>query len=353
MERFGPVEPTLNKARAIIERQVEHLTPLVDDLLDVSPITQGKVALKLQILELGPIVLHALEPARPLVDARVQSLSDDVPESPVYVKGDAVRLAQVFRNVLTNAAKYTQERGRIELSVEPDKQTVNICLRDNGIGISAELLPHVFDLFTQAEHSADRAQDWLGIGLTLVRRLLELQGGTICARSEGLGMGSEFSIGLPLDVASELVEPDAVELNGASLNRQLRILLVDDHIDSAESRSLLLESNGDDLRLADDGEAAVSAARSLLPDVVLLDMGLPGLSGYQVAEHLRAFRETKHAVLVALTGYGQPEDQRRALEAGFNHHLVKPVDLDKLEQLINSLKRQKTHVASIGSADAA
>ena len=159
MERFGPVEPTLDKARAIFERQIEHPIRLVDDLLDVSRITHGKVALKLQILELGPIVLHALEPARPLVDARVQSLSDDVPESPVYVKGDAVRLAQVFVNVLTNAAKYTQEHGRIELSVEPDKQTVSICLRDNGIGISAELLPHVFDLFTKAEHSADRAQD--------------------------------------------------------------------------------------------------------------------------------------------------------------------------------------------------
>ena len=353
MGRFGPTEPTLDKARAIIERQVEHLTRLVDDLLDMSRITYGKVALKLHTLELGPVVLHALETARPLIDARAQTLIVNLPSDPLYVKGEAVRLAQVFGNVLTNAAKYTQEGGRIELSVEPDMQTVKIRVRDNGIGISAELLPEVFDLFTQAERGVDRAQGGLGIGLTLVRRLLQLQGGTIRADSGGLGMGSEFSIELPLAVASEFVEPDEVERNGTSLNRQLRILVVDDNIDSAESLSLLLESNGNDLRLAHDGEAAVNVARSFLPDVVLLDIGLPGLSGYQVAEHLRAFRETKHAVLVALTGYGQPEDQRRALDAGFNYHLVKPVDLDKLEQLIYSVERQETLTESIGNTDVA
>ena len=215
----------------------------------------GKVALKLQTLELGPLVLHALEMARPLIEARAQSLIVNLPSDPLYVKGDAVKLARVFGNVLTNVAKYTQEGGRIELIVEPDKQTVDICLRDNGIGVSADLLPHVFDLFTQPELSVDRAQGGLRIGPTLVRRLLELQGETMCARSDGLGMGSEFSIELPLAVAPELVEPDAVERNGASLNRQLRILLVDDHIDSTESLSLLWESNGGDLRLAHDGEA--------------------------------------------------------------------------------------------------
>ncbi len=345
--RFGPTEPNLDKARAVIERQVGHLTRLVDDLLDVSRITHGKVALQMQTLELAPVVLHALETARPLIDARGQTLIVNLPPDPVYVKGDADRLAQVFGNVLTNAAKYTQERGRLELSIETDVQTVKIRVRDNGIGISAELLPHVFDLFTQAERSEDRAQGGLGIGLTLVRRLLQLQGGTIRAFSAGLGMGSEFSIELPRGLASEFVAPVEVEAKAARLDRQRRILVVDDNIDSAESLSLLLESNRNELRLAHDGPNALILAKSFLPDIVLLDIGLPGLSGYQVAEQLRAFRETQHAVLIALTGYGQPDDQRRALEAGFDYHLVKPVDLEALEKLIESAERQDAPAASV------
>ena len=347
--RFGPTEPNLDKARAVIERQVAHLTRLVDDLLDVSRITHGKIALQMQTLELAPLVLHALETVRPLIDARAQTLSVNLPPDPVYVKGDAVRLAQVFGNVLTNAAKYTQEHGHLELSVEPEAQTVKIRVRDNGIGISAELLPYVFDLFTQAERRED--QGGLGIGLTVVRRLLELQGGTIRALSAGLGMGSEFSIELPLGSASEFVAPVEVEAKNTMLDRQRRILVVDDNIDSAESLSLLLESNGHELRLAHDGPNAVTIARSFLPDIVLLDIGLPGLSGYQVAEQLRACRETQHAVLIALTGYGQPDDQRRALKAGFDYHLVKPVDLEALEKLIESAERQDTPAASVLEGD--
>ena len=353
MGRLGRPEPNVDKARAIIERQVAHLTRLVGDLLDVSRITHGKVTLQMQTIELAPVIMHALETARPLIDERAQSLIVNIPPDPLYVKGDAVRLAQVFGNVLTNAAKYTQDGGRIELNVEPGMETVKIRVRDNGAGISAELLPHVFDLFTQAERSVDRIQGGLGIGLTLVRRLLELQGGTICARSEGLGTGSEFSIELPLSLASEVVAPTEGEFNTATSERHLRILVVDDNIDSAESLAILLESNGDELQVAHDGPSAMIMAKSFLPDVVLLDIGLPGLSGYQVAAQLRASRETQHAVLVALTGYGQPEDQRRAFEAGFNYHLIKPVELDELEKIIASVKRQGAPFVYISSATVA
>lgn len=353
MGRLGPMESTLDKARAVIQRQVEHLTRLVDDLLDVSRITHGKVALHIHTLELAPVVLHAVETARPLIDARCQTLSVNLPPDPVYVKGDRVRLAQVIGNVLTNAAKYTQERGHLELSVEPDGHTVKIRVRDNGIGISAELLPHVFDLFTQGPRGDDRAQGGLGIGLTLVRRLLQLQGGTISAFSAGLRQGSEFIIELPPGLAADLVTPIEVKANDATLTRQRRILVVDDNIDSAESLALLLESDGNELRVAHDGETALIVAQAFLPDIVLLDIGLPGLSGYEVAEQLRAMPEMQHAVLIALTGYGRPDDQRRALEAGFDYHLVKPVDIEQLEKLIESAGRQDAPAALVsGRGDA-
>ncbi len=347
MGRSGPFEPNVEKARAIIQRQVEHLTRLVDDLLDVSRITHSKITVRIATVELAPVVMHALDTARPLIDARTQTLLVNLPPGPLYVKADSVRLAQIFANVLANAAKYTQEGGRIELSVEGDQDTVKIRVRDNGIGISAELLPQVFDLFTQAERSADRAQGGLGIGLTLARRLLELQGGTIRAFSAGLGTGSEFVIELPAGVAAECIASEQTAGKSAVSRRRRKILVVDDNVDSAESLTFLLKSNGDELRIAHDGPSALTAARSFLPDIILLDIGLPSLSGYEVAGQLRTYPETQHAVLIALTGYGQPEDRRKAMEAGFDHHLVKPVDLEKLEKLIDSVEPQAVPSPSV------
>jgi PAS domain S-box-containing protein len=336
LRRVGPTEPRLERARAIIDRQVAHLTRLVDDLLDVSRITQGKIALQTEVVELAPAIQHALETARPLINARGQVLVVDMPRKPLYVNADAVRLAQVFGNLLNNAAKYTKEGGRIEVSVEIERQTVVVRVRDDGTGISAELLPHVFDLFTQAERDADLAQGGLGIGLTLVRRLLELQGGSVRAESAGPGKGSEFSVELPLvaapTVAAAAHAGDAV----AQANAQRKILVVDDNVDSAESLALMLELEGHQLRIAHDGETALNIARAFQPHVVLLDIGLPGLNGYQVAEQLRAAPQTHDAKLVAVTGYGQPEDERRAKDAGFDHYLVKPIDLGALDALLSS-----------------
>jgi CheY-like chemotaxis protein len=310
---------------------------MIDDLLDVSRITQGKIALRMEVLELAPVLQHALETARPLIDARGQTLMVNIPPEPIHVKGDAVRLAQVFGNLLNNAAKYTQKGGRIELSVELEMQAVQIRVRDNGMGIPPELLPHVFDLFTQARRGEDRTQAGLGIGLTIVRRLLELQGAKVRATSAGPGTGSEFRVELPLVATTAVAAPSAPADSAASANTQRKILVVDDNVDSADSLALLLELNGHDIRVAYDGQTALTIAKTFRPDVVLLDIGLPVFNGYQVAEQLRAEPETLRAVLVALTGYGQPEDQRRVKEARFDYHLVKPVDLEALGKLINSV----------------
>ncbi len=335
MGRLDLTDPQLDKARGIIERQVEHLTRLVDDLLDVSRITQGKITLQNETLELSPILLHAVETTRSLIDARAQSLVIDLPSQPVYVHGDAVRLAQVFGNVLNNAAKYTPERGSITISVGLDIRRVQIRVRDNGVGIAPELLPHVFDLFTQAERAEDRAHGGLGIGLTLVRRLVELQDGNVSAISDGQGKGSEFCIELRRAEQPDALVPASTSDRVAS-NGPRKILVVDDNVDSAESVAMVLELDGHELRIAHDGEMALAIAKSFQPNIVLLDIGLPGLNGYQVAERLRASCDIQPAILIAVTGYGQTRDQLRAKESGFDYHLIKPVDLEVLETLINS-----------------
>ena len=334
MRRLGPAEPTTEKARLIIERQVVHLTRLVDDLLDVSRITQGKIVLQRETLDLAPILQQALETTRPLINSRRQTANIDFPPTPIFVVGDSVRLAQIFSNLLNNAAKYTHDNGLIELSVEREHEIVKIRVRDNGSGIAPELLPHVFDLFTQSQRGADRSQGGLGVGLTLVRRLVGLHGGTVDGISAGVGKGSEFVVTLPIAPAPASVAPPVGESSVASVSAKRKILVVDDNVDSAESMAMVLELDGHTIHIAHDGEVALTAAMSFRPEVVLLDIGLPGLNGYEVAARLRRLPGTESAVLVAFTGYGQPEDLRRALAAGFNHHLVKPVDLDALAKLI-------------------
>jgi PAS domain S-box-containing protein len=332
---LGPAEPRLQWARDVIDRQVEHLTRLVDDLLDVSRITQGKITLHRELVELATIVERALETSRPLLEARKQQLTVTLPPAPIRLEGDLIRLAQVVSNLLNNAAKYTDEGGHIWLTAKQVDGEVILRVRDTGIGIAPEVLPHIFDFFTSINHAPVAAPGSLGIGLMLARRLIELHGGKVEAFSAGPGQGSEFVVQLPLpgEVLAETISTDE-QAEQAPPGSCRRILVVDDNEDIAESMAMLLRLAGHEVHRVLDGQAALKVARTFQPQVVLLDIRLPGMNGYEVARQLRALAETRHAILIALTGYGQAEDQRRSKEAGFDHHLVKPVDLHRLETLL-------------------
>ncbi|HEX6903126.1 MAG TPA: ATP-binding protein [Thermoanaerobaculia bacterium] len=325
-------------AREVIERQTQHLTRLVDDLLDVSRITRGKVNIAREPLELATIVHRAVEASRPLIDARQHQLTVALAEEPVRLEGDLTRLVQVLGNLLNNAAKYTDEGGRIHVEAAAENGEAVIRVRDNGMGLHPDLLPHVFDLFTQADRSLDRSQGGLGVGLTLVRRLVELHGGRVEAWSEGQGKGSELTVRLPVaapgDAAGivEAGEPAPAAAQG------LRILVVEDNVDSAEMMSFLLELRGHQVRTAYHGLEALETARDFNPQAVLCDIGLPGMNGYEVAARLREQPDFQETTLIALTGYGQEDARRRAQEAGFDHHLVKPVEPETLEALLDSLR---------------
>ena len=337
LRRVGPNESELRWAREVIDRQVEHLARLVDDLLDVARITEGKITLKKERVDLLCIIGRALETSRPLIDARKHRLTVSLPEQPLRLEGDTTRLTQVVANLLHNAAKFTPEGGQIWLAAAADHGQVVLRVRDTGDGIAQDLLPHVFDLFRQADDSLDRSAGGLGIGLTLVRRILELHGGTVEAFSEGEGCGSEFVVRLPAfaDGFEALADTKAAagDLREAAC---YRVLVVDDNIDSAESMALLLELHGHQLHIAHDGPAALAAARHFRPQVVVLDIGLPGMDGYEVARRLRADALTQNAIVIAMTGYGQSEDRQQSLRAGFDHHLVKPLDPDVLQAIILS-----------------
>ncbi len=323
----------------IIDRQVEHMSRLVDDLLDVSRITRGKINLQKEPLDVATIVARAVEGSRPLIDARKHTLEVAMPADTGRVEGDPIRLAQVLWNLLNNAAKYTPEGGRIAVNVAKGQGEVAIRVRDTGMGIPADVLPTVFDLFAQGERTLDRAEGGLGIGLTLVRQLTEMHDGTVQAFSEGPGRGSEFVVRLPL-LPDDAAVPDsgepihAVEPRTSSASR--RILVVDDNRDSAESLATLLRLIGNEVRTAHDGRQALEVAAEYQPDMVLLDIGLPVLNGYEVARRLRADPVYGRAVLVALTGYGSEEDRHRSQSSGFDHHMVKPVDFDALQALLGS-----------------
>jgi CheY-like chemotaxis protein len=328
----------------IMERQLGHLVRLVDDLLDVSRITRGQIELRKERLDLAKVVESALETSRPLIETGNHQLSVVLPSEAAYVMGDLTRLAQVVANLLNNSAKYTPPEGQISLCVERRDGEAVIRVRDNGVGIPAEMLPKVFDMFTQAERTRERAQGGLGIGLTLVRRLVELHTGRVEAFSGGDNQGSEFVVHLPL--APENVRVDQVDGTNhrPSLTDRppLRVLVVDDNHDSLISLAMLLRMSGNEVCTAADGTSALEAAKAFHPEVVLLDVGLPGMNGYEVGRRMREMPETKGAVLVAQTGWGQDEDRRRSAEAGFDAHLVKPVDPAALQRILSSVTNRPT-----------
>jgi signal transduction histidine kinase len=333
--RQGNEDETGTKwAKDVIDRQVKQMVRLVDDLLDVSRITRGKVQLKTEPIDVETAVSSAVETSRPLIDERRHELAVFLPPSPLWVSADPARLAQILANLLNNAAKYTPEGGRLTFLIERDGDTAVFRVRDSGVGIAPDMLPRVFDLFTQIDRSLDRAEGGLGIGLTLVHRLVEMHGGTVRAFSDGLGRGSEFEVRLPAVQAPAASEPS---LNGTHSTIKdgggLRILVVDDNRDSAHSLAFLLEAQGHVVRTAYDGLAALEAVEDFDPDAVVLDIGLPRLNGYEAARRMRARPRAKRLLLVALTGYGHEENRVQAQAAGFDHHLVKPVDLDVLGRL--------------------
>jgi CheY-like chemotaxis protein len=331
-----PSDPVLEQAHDVIERQVAHITRLVDDLLEVSRITRGKVSLQTDVVDIARIVEQAVETSRPLIRARRHTLTVTVPEAPVRVRGDSLRLVQVLSNLLNNAAKYTEVGGTIRLDVERSDTTVSLCVTDNGIGISQDMLPRVFDMFTQAESALDRAQGGLGIGLTLVKRLVEMHGGSVEARSAGRGLGSQFRIRLPLLETSEGLALSAAPGPVAGTARSRRVLLVDDNIDAAESLATLLRLWGHEVLVAHDGPAAVAHAGQWRPDVMFVDIELPRLDGHGVAQAVRKLErpESERITLVAMTGYGREEDRRSSRQSGFDQHLVKPVDLARLKSFL-------------------
>ncbi|HXG13045.1 MAG TPA: response regulator [Gemmataceae bacterium] len=344
-------DPRVEWASSIIDRQVQHIVRMVDDLLDVARITRGKIQLQLGTVDIATVVARAVETSRPLIDERKHELTITLPADPIWVKGDAARLAQVLTNLLNNAAKYTEEGGRIWLTAERSGGDAVLRVRDSGVGIPRELLPSVFDLFTQGNRSLDRSQGGLGIGLTLVRRLVELHGGNVRAVSEGLGKGSEFIVrlpALPLPAVPEGAGPSTAEClsgNGSSC----RVLLVEDNADAAESLAALLRLMGHEVDVVYDGASALKTATDFQPDAVLLDIGLPGMDGYETGRRLRKLPGLEKTLLIAVTGYGQPDDRQRSQEAGFDHHLIKPVDLGTLRQLLAAhgrLSRQHLNAAS-------
>jgi PAS domain S-box-containing protein len=336
----GPPQAPVQQAREIIERQVAHLARLVDDLLDVSRITRGKINLEWAPVDLAQVVANAVEGSRPLIDARRHELHVSLPTEPVLVEGDSTRLTQVVLNLLNNSAKYTPEGGDIGLTLRREDGDAVISVRDNGVGIAPDLLPRVFDLFIQAERTLDRSQGGLGIGLTMVQRLIELHGGTVRAHSDGVGRGSEFVVRLaamPCPLAGAGVVADGRAAGETSAHSRRRILVVDDNRDSAESLAVLLRLLGNDVRTALDTPVALTVAEDYQPHVVLLDIGLPGLDGHAAARRLRAIPALGATVLVALTGYGSPADRRRSEESGFYAHLVKPVAFAALRELLDAL----------------
>jgi CheY-like chemotaxis protein len=322
-------------ARDIIRRQLNQLVRLVDDLLDVSRIIQGKIDLRKELIDVGSVAHRAVETAQPAIDARHQRLAMSLPPGALFVEGDPIRLAQAIANLLTNAAKYSPPESRIELTVERDGESSVIRVRDEGIGIPAELLPEIFDLFVQADSSLARSEGGLGVGLTLVQRLVQMHGGSVTAASEGLGKGSEFTIRLPL-VTQELQREETPSYQRAHVTDALRkrVLVVDDNVDAADSIAMILRLSGYDVQCTHDGLTAVQAAKSYHPHVVVLDIGLPGISGYEVARQLRLDPEFVTTPVVAVTGYGQDVDRRRSESAGIDYHLTKPVDPATLQQLL-------------------
>jgi signal transduction histidine kinase/DNA-binding response OmpR family regulator len=328
----------LTWAREVIGRQLRQLVRLVDDLLDVSRITRGKIELKLGPIDVAKVVGAAVETSRALVDALEHELTVGLPPEPLLVMGDFARVAQILSNLINNAAKYTDKGGRISVTASGERGQVVFRVRDSGVGIPPHLLSSIFELFTQADRTLGRAQGGLGVGLALVRRLVAMQGGSVSAYSEGPDRGSEFTVRLPAANATKAVDEESLETPSRPVTTapDACILIVDDNHDVADSTAMLLRAVGWKVHLAYDGEEAIRSARMLHPDAVLLDIGLPGVDGYQVAERIRAEPGNQAPLIVAVSGYGQEEHRRRSKRAGFDHHVVKPIDPTVLTQLLAS-----------------
>jgi PAS domain S-box-containing protein len=328
------------QARGMMDRQVSQMVRLIDDLLDLSRISRGKIELRSERVELTAAIRSALEISQPLIDEARHELTVEVPQDALFVDADQTRLAQVFANLINNAAKYTDKGGHIWLTVRQHGAQASISVRDNGIGIPAQLLPRVFEMFTQGHRSSEKTQGGLGIGLSIAKRLVEMHGGAIEARSDGPGTGSEFVVHLPLLASETVTRPALVTIEETVVQRTgLRVLIADDNSDSAASLALMLKLKGKEVRTARDGLEAVQVAELFLPQVVLLDIGMPHLNGYDACRRIRQLPMGRNMLVVAMTGWGQEEDKRRSSEAGFDYHLVKPVDAITLEQLLENDQR--------------
>lgn len=329
----GIENPILQQSVTIITRQVAQLVRIVDELLEVSRITTGRIQLQKERIALGVVVHNAVTTVRSLLDQHKHELTLSQPRQAIWVHADAARLEQVLVNLLTNAAKYTEPGGHIWVTVQQEGEQAVLRMRDTGVGIAPEILPRIFDLFTQAERSLDRSQGGLGIGLALVQRLVEMHGGTVTASST-LGQGSEFVVRLPTVPPPQPEASASPPATAQPAGPSLRVLVVDDNVDTVTTLALLVQESGHDVRTAYDGTAVLEVALDYRPHVVVLDIGLPGLNGFDVARRLRQQPALQNTVLVALTGYGQERDRQRSQEAGFNHHLVKPGDFGKVLEIL-------------------
>jgi len=336
LRRSGGANPAHEPLYAMLERQVQQMTRLLDDLLDVSRISQGKIKFQHDAIDFRTVVARAVEATAPAMESRRHRLSVSVPESELTIVGDLARLVQMLTNLLNNAAKYTSEGGAISLTVRRAGETVEVCVKDNGAGITSEMLPRVFDLFVQAHQTLGQAQDGMGIGLTLVRNIVQHHAGSVRAVSKGLGHGSEFIVNLPLaDMAAiAATRSPASKEKADAPAAPSRILLVDDNRDLSESLATLLRLNGHVVAVASDGVSALQMIEKVSPDVALIDIGLPGMSGYELAHRLRS--NGCMARLIAVTGYGGQEERRRSLDAGFDDHFVKPIDPSLLDRVLYS-----------------
>jgi len=321
-------------ARQIVKRQTRLMSRLLDDLLDVSRITRGKLEIRKAPIEVSAIIESAIETVQPWLNRKGHAFSVNVPERHVIIEADAVRLAQVLANLLTNAAKYTEPHGRIELTVQRQGDVMEFRVRDNGIGIPPENQSEIFKMFAQLRPAIERSEGGLGIGLALARGLVELHGGSIDVKSHGVGHGSEFTVRIPIAQAAAAANTNAGKVVSAGDSARCEVIVADDNADALQSLAMLLELDGHTVRTASDGIAALSLAQQKIPDVMLLDIGMPGLNGYEVASRVRDLDRGDAVMLVALTGWGQPADRNRAREAGFDHHLTKPIDYEELAGLL-------------------
>ncbi|NCC30017.1 MAG: hybrid sensor histidine kinase/response regulator, partial [Gammaproteobacteria bacterium] len=334
--------PAAEEARGMMARQLAHLERLVDDLLEVSRITHGKIELRREPVELATVIESAVETVRPLIDASRQRLEISLPAEPLWLEGDPIRLSQMFGNLLNNATKYTDSGQEIRVEAKPVEGGVLVLVKDTGVGISAELLPRLFDMFSQGHPDPSIARGGLGIGLSLVRKLAELHGGRVEARSAGPGQGSEFMVFLPLSAREWAARPaeHASPTASTTAATTCRILVVDDNRDAAKSLAMLLELKGAEVQVCYDGPSALAALEQHPTDVAILDIGMPGMDGQEVARRIRARPEYRRIALIAMTGLGEEADRARSLEAGFDRHLVKPIAFDTLDAVLRDLRHR-------------